>query len=174
MCNPALVVLWLSWLLLQPGKSRFRTGEPPVGARASGPLSGVYQRQRGCGLSAGLAVMNGLGGLVHLGVGGPLAALAASSVGEIQVPDKRTTQRRAGLWPAFRSLSTSAGLRLECQACRDEWPGWIYAPRRWCFFGCPGCFFSRGKPESRQENHPSARGPLARFQESINISGVAA
>jgi len=42
LCTSALVVLWLSWLLLQPGKSRFRIGEPPVGARASGPLSGVY------------------------------------------------------------------------------------------------------------------------------------
>jgi len=50
LCTSALVVLWLPWLLLQSGKSRFRTREPPSGARASGPLSGVYQRQRGCGL----------------------------------------------------------------------------------------------------------------------------
>ena len=158
LCTSALVVLWLPWLLLQSGKSRFRTREPPSGARASGPLSGVYQRQRGCGLSARLAAMNGLGGFVHLGVGGSLAVLAASSAGEIQVPDRRATRRRAGLWPAFRSLLTSAGLRLECQACRDEWPGWIYAPQHWWFFGCPGCFFSREKSGSRQESHSSARG----------------
>jgi len=35
LCNPALVVLWLSWLLLQPGETRFRIGGQPVGARAA-------------------------------------------------------------------------------------------------------------------------------------------
>jgi|ADurb_Ile_01_Slu_FD_contig_41_2121578_length_414_multi_1_loop_1 hypothetical protein len=35
LCTPALVVLWLSWLLLQSGEIRVQTGEPLVGARAA-------------------------------------------------------------------------------------------------------------------------------------------
>jgi hypothetical protein len=35
LCTPALVFLWLPWLLLQPGETRVQTGEPLVGARAA-------------------------------------------------------------------------------------------------------------------------------------------
>jgi len=111
---------------------------------------------------------------VQPGVGGSLAVLAASSAGGNQVPDRRATRRRAGGGPAAVNGSLKAGQRPAHRACSDEWLGWICATWRWWFFGCPGCFFSRGNPGSGQESHPSARGPLARFQEPINVSGVVA